>query len=262
MPELAPAPPSIDASSSLDRALDLLFHLHAAGEPQGVTQAARATGVPKSSAHRMLAALARRGLVERDGRGRYVVGYALVALGLGAQGREGIVRLARPVLESTARALSETVFLCGARGSRVVVLDKAEGTGFLRAAPEVGSRIPAHATAVGRLFLAHGAEGVDPGPEPWETFSPTTPRTRAVLEPELARIRQQGFAENRGGWIAGLWVLAAPVFFRGELVASVAAAAPETRRQSLVPGIAEAQVGAAARRIERRLEGRDEEVPA
>ena len=65
---------------------------------------------------------------------------------------------ARPVLESEAAAIGETVFLVAARANKLVVLDKVEGTGFLRAAPQVGSEVPIHATAVGKLFLAF-AEG-------------------------------------------------------------------------------------------------------
>ena len=53
-------------ASSVEKAVDLLFHLHAAEGPQGVTDLGRSLGVPKSSAHRMLQSLSRRGLVERD----------------------------------------------------------------------------------------------------------------------------------------------------------------------------------------------------
>ena len=125
-----------------------------------MTAIGRALGLPKSSAHRLLAALGRRGLVESDERGRYRPGIGLVALGLGALESEPIVVAARPVLEDAAQALGETFFLVAARAGRLVVLDKAEGTGFLRAAPRVGSSVPVHATAVGKLFLAFGGDAI------------------------------------------------------------------------------------------------------
>ena len=77
--------------------------------------------------------LGRRGLVERDASGRYRPGMGLVALGLGALGREPVVAAARPLLEADAAELGETVFLVGARAGRLIVLDKgrvvSDGTG-------------------------------------------------------------------------------------------------------------------------------------
>jgi len=246
-----------EGATSIDRALELLFVLHDADEPLGVTDIARAGGLPKSSAHRLLAALARRGLVERDSRGRYEAGYALIALGLGAQGRDAVARVARPVLFELAEALGETVFLCGARAGALVVLDKVEGAGFLRAAPQVGSRIPAHATAVGQLFLALRPDLVELGPEPYEGFGSATPRTRAALEAPLAVVRAARFAQNHGGWIPGLWVMAAPIELAGEMCAAVAVAAPEARMPELGTLRVQDALRVAARRIDERLTGRD-----
>ncbi len=250
-----------ESSGSLDRALDLLFHLRASPAPLGVTAAARGAGLPKSSAHRLLQALARRGLVERDERGRYRPGFALIALGLGALEGDPLVALARPVLEGAARDLGETVFLCGARGGAPMVLDKAEGSGFLRAAPQIGTRVPVHATAVGRLFLAFAPGDVAVGPEPFEAFAPTTPRSAAELQPRVAAARARGLAENRGDWIAGLWVLAAPILEGGAHTAAasmrgaVAVAAPESRMAAMAPSRAGERIQAAAAAIAARLGG-------
>ena len=92
----------MESLGSVEKAVDVLFHLHGESSPQGVTAIGRALGLPKSSAHRLLAALSRRGLVERDERGRYRTGIGLVALGLGALESEPIVVAARPVLEEGA----------------------------------------------------------------------------------------------------------------------------------------------------------------
>ena len=100
--------------------------------------------------------IGRRGLVERDERGRYRPGMALVALGLGVLEHEPVVGAAEPVLERTAADVGETVFLAAARAGRLRVLDKREGSGFLRASPRVGAEIPLHATAIG----VHGRIGV------------------------------------------------------------------------------------------------------
>ncbi len=248
-------PGNVATVATLEKAIDILFHLHGEPEARGVTAIGRALGLPESSAHRLLAALSRRGLLERDDRGRYRTGMGLVALGLGALEHDPIGRAARPILESEARELGETVFLVAARAGRLVVLDKAEGTGFLRAAPQVGSTVPVHATAVGKLYLAFGPDAVEPVDDEPERFTDRTATSAEALAGEVERIRRQGFAENREEWIPGLAVVAAPVRVGGRLVGALAVAAPVQRLDALGREWVGEQAMAAAARVAARLEG-------
>jgi DNA-binding IclR family transcriptional regulator len=243
----------MQALTSVEKAMDVLFHLHAARLPIGVTQLGRALGLPKSSAHRLLASLARRGLVQQDERGGYEPGIGLVALGLGALDREPLVAAARIVLQSEAVATGETVFLVAARAGRLVVLDKAEGSGFLRASPQVGSEVPVHATAVGKLFLAFGDEPF--ATAPLERFTDRTPASDAELADAVARARREGTATSREEWIPGLSVLAAPIAVRGRMRGALALGAPTPRLTESAEVALLARVRAAAERIAARLEG-------
>ena len=258
----------MESLSTVEKAVDLLYLLHESSGPQGVTAIGRALGVPKSSAHRLLTALSRRGLVEQDGRGLYGPGIGLVALGLGALEREPVVAAARPVLEQEAEALGETFFLVGSRAGRLVVLDKAEGNGFLRAAPRVGSSVPVHATAAGKLYLAFAPEALARSDSPLERFTPRTAADAAALEREVTLTRKRGWAANREEWIPGLAVLAAPIWMKpggmkaagmmaaARLAAVVAVAAPATRMRTLGESEVAKRTLAAAARIAARLEGR------
>jgi DNA-binding IclR family transcriptional regulator len=216
----------------------------------------RALDLPKSTTHRLLSTLTRRGLLERDARGQYGPGIGLVALGLGFLDREPVVVAARPVLEFEAQQLGETVFLTAARAGAVVVLDKVEGSGFLRAAPQIGSTVPLHATAVGKLYLANDPESVSIGGEPLEGFTSSTRTSPAILAAEFARVRRQGYAENRDEWIPGLSAIAAPVFSGGRMVAALAAATSSPRLEALRSFAIAGRVVEAARRIGERMEGR------
>jgi IclR family acetate operon transcriptional repressor len=240
---------------SLEKAIEILQHLHAQPAAAGVTAIGRALDMPKSSVHRLLTALAHHGLVERDARGRYRPGMGLVALGLGALEREPVLAAARPVLEAEAAELGETVFLVAARAGRLLVLDKVEGTGFLRAAPRVGSEVPLHATAVGKLYLAFGDDAVRLGHDALERFTPQTVPSVGELLREAGRAREQGFATNREEWIPGLAVLAAPIRARGRMEAAVALAAPAPRFESLGAAAIARRIVAAGERIAARLEG-------
>ncbi len=250
---------AMEAQSTVDKAIDVLFHLHAEPRSRGVTAIGRALGLSKSSTHRLLAALSRRGLVEKDDRGRYRPGIGLVALGVGALDREPIAAAARPVLEAEARALGETVFLVAARAGRLVVLDKSEGEGFLRAAPRVGSTVPVHATAVGKLYLAFGDGSVELPPGELERFSDRTLSDRAALEGAVARAAARGFAESTDEWIPGLSVVAAPVLSRasgGRMLAALALAAPTPRMRALGRDAMARRMLEAAARVAARFEGR------
>jgi DNA-binding IclR family transcriptional regulator len=243
--------------TTVDKALDVLFHLLAEPAPVGVSSLGRSLGLPKASAHRLLASLQRRDLVEQDESGRYRPGFGLVALGLGVLDREPLVAVARPILESESASLGETSFLVAPRAGFLTVLDKVEGTGFLRAAPRVGERVPAHATAVGKLFLAEDS-ALLPAEGPLQRFTARTPRSRKELSRAMRRAGEQGWAHNRDEWIEGLSVVAAPVSSRGTLVAAIAVAMSTPRMDALGPEEVAGRVIAAASRVGRRLEGRSE----
>lgn len=242
----------MDQLTTVEKAVDILFHLHAAAEPQGVTAIGRSLGLPKSSTHRLLAALGRRGLVERSERGHYRPGTALIALGLGALEGEPIVELARSVLVDTATGVGETIFLVAARSGELVVIDKAEGTGFLRVSPQVGERLPAHATAVGKLYLAFAPDLVTAEPEP-TLFTPQTTATPEALKDMIEDVRAQAIATNDEEWVSGLGVVAAPVFFRGRLIAAVAVGAAAARLKEIGTEKVMEHVRSASARIEARL---------
>jgi DNA-binding IclR family transcriptional regulator len=243
-----------ELSGTVEKALEVLFHLHGEGAPQGVTAIGRALGLPKSTAHRLVTALGSRGLVERDDRGRYRPGMALVALGLGVLEHEPVVAAAAPVLEQSALDLGETLFLAGARAGRLLVLDKREGSGFLRASPRVGAEIPVHATAIGKVYLAFAAHAVEAAE--LIAYTPRTLADTGALTREVARVRARGWALQLDEWIAGLAGVSAPVLLRGRLVAALAVSGPvqhfgrETRERFAV------HVCEAAAHIAARLEGR------
>jgi DNA-binding IclR family transcriptional regulator len=134
------------------------------------------------------------------------------------------------------------------------VLDKVEGTGFLRAAPRIGSEVPVHATAVGKLYLAFAPEAVKTkGALP--RFTPRTRTTHRALANDCARSRRRGWAENREEWQPGLTVVAAPVRIGERLEAALALAAPAVRLPAERTAAVARRLLAAAAEIDARLRG-------
>jgi IclR family acetate operon transcriptional repressor len=234
-------------AATVEKALDVLFHLHDADSALGLSEIGRALDLPKSSCHRLLAALVNREMVERDDAGHYRPGLALLSLGIGAQSREPVVSAARPILEQESMALGETVFVVGLRHGQLRVLDKVEGSGFLRAAPGVGDVIPDDVTAVGKLHRIFG-----------DTALTQSEAAREISVAEETEIQRRGYAMNRDAWIDGLSVLAVPIWQAGgssqrRMVAALALASASARFDVLGEDFLADQLLAAADRVGERL---------
>jgi DNA-binding IclR family transcriptional regulator len=208
----------VERSGTVDKAVRALVALSRAEGPLALAELASSVSVPKPTLHRLLASLAAHDLVEQDGEGRYGLGIGLVRLGLGSLAVDPFVRVARGELERAVRTFGETFFLVAARAGRLVVLDKVEGTGLLRAAPTVGSEVPVDMTASGRLFL-----GLSP-----DSLADTA-RAKRVSRRAIERALERGYDLNEGEWIDGLLVIAAPVLVNGRLFGTVACAGAITQ---------------------------------
>jgi IclR family transcriptional regulator, acetate operon repressor len=208
----------MERSGTVDKALRVLEVLHQARAPLALSALARALGIPKSTTHRLLASLLVARLVEQHDGGRYALGVGLVRLGLGALALDPVVRACELELERAARELGETFFLVKARGGRLVVLSKVEGTGMLRVAPDVGAEVPVDVTASGRLYMA---------------FAPTllagNASARRVSAELVKRALDRGYDVNDSEWLPGLTVVAAPIFLHQELQGCVTCAGPAVR---------------------------------
>lgn len=219
--------------SSIQKATEVLFFLNAQPGPCGVSKIAVSLGIPKTSAHRLLNALCFRSLVKRDEQGRYGLGVGLLALGLGAGRSEPLVRVASPILRGAAASVGETFFLVAERAGELVVLDKAEGAGFLRVSPQVGAYVPAHATAVGRLYLAFAKDRVHIDEAKLTPFTQRTPVTPQALRQSVELVRRRGVSYSDEEWVQGLSAVAAPIFFADSLLGSIVVACVAPRLREL-----------------------------
>ena len=140
--------------ASVDNALRLLMLFRDTPRVR-LSEASGYLGVAHSTAHRLMAMLAYHGFVRQEAGSRaYVAGPALVEIGLAAV-RELDIRLhARPVLESLAASLRETVHLAVLEGGNVRYLDAVESPHALRVASRTGSALAANCTASGKALLA------------------------------------------------------------------------------------------------------------
>lgn len=188
-----------------------------------LAQIVRRTGLPRSSAHRMLERLVALRWLRRSGRD-YELGMRLVELGSLAVHQDRLVRAATPLLAELHRATGLVVHLAVLDGADVVYLDKI-GDRMIDAIPtRVGGRQPAHCTAVGKAMLAYRDEATDV--DLGARLTKYSISTAAQLSAELAKVRAHGVAVEREESLLGFGCVAAPIGGPGEAVAAVSVCGP------------------------------------
>jgi len=179
---------------SVERALRLLKAIADSPHPAGLWELARACGINRSTAWRLVGTLEHHDLVERDPvTQRYSVGYEAIRIG-GAAGYDGLARRVRPVLQRVAEAARESVTLAAARRFSLVYIDQVDPTNVT--GPDWrGRSLPLHATSSGKVFLAwlRGEERDAVLPPHLEAYTQRTITDRERLERALATIRRTGY---------------------------------------------------------------------
>src|SRR5215475_11423333 len=179
--------------AAVQRAIAILDELAAARTELGTNEIARRTGINVSTISRILATLAAGGLVDHvPATGRYRIGAGIARLA-GAVELD-IRSLARPHLEELAGQLGETATLSVPGEHEAFTLDFAQSPLSVRSVAEVGRTSVAHATAVGKVFLAHG--GTIPA-GPLTAFTERTIVDHEVLTVDVARVRYRGWRKDR-----------------------------------------------------------------
>ncbi len=193
-------PPPAYPIASVDSALRLLKLFRDTPRVR-LSEASEHLGVAHSTAHRLMAMLAYHGFVRQEpGSRAYVAGPALVEIGLAAV-RELDIRLhARPVLESLAASLGETVHLVVLEGGNVRYLDAVESPRALRVAARTGSALAANCTASGKALLAELSDAevtaIFAGRDALAALTGRSITSCARLLAELRQVRARGYAVN------------------------------------------------------------------
>ncbi|SLN75382.1 IclR family transcriptional regulator [Roseisalinus antarcticus] len=201
---------------SAERILDLLEYI--GGQPNGVTfkVLSKDLHIPKSSLHGLLDVLVTRGYAELRPISRtYVLGLRSWETGQAYQRNHSMVREARAVLESIVAKVNETAQLATLVGTENVYLAKVDSTHPLRLISDVGRRLSAHATGVGKALLAHLPDAEVKarfGTGALECYTANTMPTVDALIEELAISRVRGFAIDNEEYTPGVFCLSVPVF--------------------------------------------------
>jgi DNA-binding IclR family transcriptional regulator len=221
-------PGAASGTRAVDRAADLVSTVVRADAPMSFADLQEASGLAKSTTSRMLTALERSGLLERDAAGSYVAGSLFWLYAARHDPWEELVRLARPTMERIGEDTHETVHLSVTRGDRVVQVAQVDSRYLLGTRDWTDVDVPPHCSALGKVFFAWGTLPVPDGP--LEQQTPATLTTAEALRRDGARARQRGWTLTADELEVGLTGLAVPVHgARGEPVAALGVSGPTPR---------------------------------
>ena len=200
---------------ALTRGLQLLMQFSAQERELTGAELARRLDAPRASIFRLLHTLEQLGFVERAGdSSHYRLGLAVLRLGYAYLASMELNEHARPVLDALAAATGYSSHLVVRDGRDVVFVAKTAGHQALFHSIQVGARLPAHATVLGRVLLG----GMDTaalttlfGPGPLKSFTAQTPSSLKKLKALIDHDRAQGYGLSEGGFETGISVIAAPV---------------------------------------------------
>jgi DNA-binding IclR family transcriptional regulator len=221
--------PPAHGTAAVDRGADLLVRVLESEQPVALTELASASGIPKSTASRLVSALERRGLIEQDGqRGLLRPGPAILRVAERSMLERNIIELARPTLDALAEASGETINLAVPARHGVEHVAQVDSRHFLGTGQWLGRSVDFHCTAVGKVFMAFGRAPLPTQPLP--RHAPGTITDPERLRSELELVAQRGYATAVDELEPGLAAMAAPVRgARGDVVAAISITGPTLR---------------------------------
>ncbi len=179
---------------------------------QGLSEIARRAGMPVPTVSRLLAELVAGKALARRPDGRYEIGRRLWQLGLLAPVNQELREVALPFMHDIHAATGDVVHIAVREGSAALYVERIVGRGSVPVLSRMGSRLPLHATGVGKVLLAEAPpEVLD------EVLANLTPLTRytitdpAQLLPDLAETRRRGYARTMEEMTLGSASIAVPV---------------------------------------------------
>lgn len=201
--------------NSLQRGLSLLNLFAGAGTTLDFARITELSDLPPSTLHRFLVNLQSAGYLSCDESGDYRLGVSCVVLGQAAIGALDIRLASRPYLQELNRRTRETVHLTVPNGTSAVYVEKIDSPEPLRIHSRIGSSVPLHCTAVGKVLLAYLPQAEQtPILERLEVkrFTVHTVGSLQELQAELRRVRKRGYACDLEEHEPHIRCIAAPIW--------------------------------------------------
>lgn len=218
---------SAPGASVTSKALALLGAFDEKHRHLSLTELADRASLPLPTAHRLVAELVDWGALARTDDGHYVVGRRLWDVGLLAPVQTGLRQLASPYLHDLYGATLATVHLAVRDDLEALYLDRLAGHASVPVVSRIGSRLPLHATGVGKVLLAHAPDEVQARAlGSLNRLTPYTVTQPGLLRRQLTRVVRDDYATTVEEMTLGACSVAVPIRRGEEVVASLGIVLP------------------------------------
>ena len=210
---------------AVDRALDVIESVASEQNGRSLTEISRYTGMHKSTVYRLLITLMRRGYLVRDNVGQYRIGHKMIEVTSYYISGLELQTEARPYIAEISSYLGMGTYLGVLEGDKVVYVEKINGTNSVRMFSQIGIKIPAYCSALGKCLLSNFSnEDLEKTLEDC-SFIKFTPNTISCLEDlkkELMMVRKRGWAMDDEEYEPGHRCVGVPIYdYKGDIIAAV-----------------------------------------
>ena len=220
---------------SIGKALDLLEFLSDNELEIGIADISKKLNMSPSTVHRIITFLNSRGYVIKNQKtAKYRLGIKLFELGCTVQSTKNLIETIKPYLLQLSKSINETSNLAILESKEVIYIAKSESSEMLTTNIKIGTRLPAHCTALGKVMLAYLSDGefnqLYGSNEPVMSLTSRSISSLDELKKELKKVKEQGYALDKEESIIGIHCVAVPIFYQPkEAIAAISITGPASR---------------------------------
>lgn len=219
---------------SADRVLDIFELFTGEKDSYNLTEIAKALSMPSSSTYQILQNMLNRGYLESDSTGKqFRLGHKLFEIRVQHRKSTSLTAEFFHIAGKIVDDLNEAVFLGVRSEDKVIYIGEKQISKPFRYSTNLGSVLPLHASASGKILLSGISEDELRALYPknkLKTYTSKTLSTLSALKAELVKVKEEQIAYNLGESIEGVHCIAGPVYdMEGNVVASVSISIPVLR---------------------------------
>jgi len=225
--------------NSVARCLEILEIL-SKNDSCGITELSEIMRLDKSSVHRIVTTMKKKGFVDQiDERKQYVLSLKVLELGNRLLNKMELAVKAKPYLQKLNELSGETSHLAVLMKSRVIYIDRIASNNIVAVNTSIGGNELIYCSATGKAILAFLPDKLlyktlrSIEEEGFKIFTKRTISSIAELEKELAKVRERNYAFDNEERHVGVRCVAAPIRnHRNEVIASMGISGPTSRVNS------------------------------
>lgn len=235
---------------SVSHAFDVLEQFYANVDEIGVTELSKRLKLHKNNVFRLLATLEARGYIEQNKiTENYRLGLKCLQLGQTFIHQMGLLAQSRAILEDLSKTTNESAYVAVRKGNSIIPLDFVEPSRPIRVVSFLGTVLPAHCTAAGKVHLVFEAEtsASQHLPTVLERYTENTIVDIGALREHMSKIGESGYAVEYGEFMEDVSAVAVPIRdYTRSLVGTLAVVGPghrltkETMHSDIAPALLKA----------------------